>query len=229
MQTETERRLCCSPPFPPFVASYSIHNSPPHTCRLRRHRRCSPELERRYTMSEAVRAAVAARRAEVRRQQQQQQQQRSTASSTPEDPFASIISPFGSPKSQQQGLLDEASTAGSGSDAEFAVAQRPLDDILFRSCTSGKVNLSSRHPALRALPTGLFSLLDANAPQWYEVGSEKQGDRRAWYEREDLKVLQAANGEIDQIDARIAEFRGLARLEVRTATGAESYIDSTNL
>lgn len=159
-------------------------------------------------MSEAVRAAIAARRAAAAAQKAQ-------GKVGDDDSF---VQPFGSPKKQQQ--QQQASRSSSpvtpkASQEDFvAISQKSEDELLLRSCSTGRLNLSSRMPALQSLPAKVFSLLDDESPQWYDEQQDEL-DRRPWYEREDLRVLALANGEIGQIDGRIGDFRALARLELQ--------------
>ena len=101
-----------------------------------------------------------------------------------------------------------------GSSTESAFIQRSEQDVLLRSCTTGRANLSSRLPAYQALPDILFTLLEGEAPCWYDQAFSNDQRRPPWYEREDLRVLSVGNSELDELDARISEFRGLGKLEV---------------
>ncbi|CAO1616470.1 unnamed protein product [Parajaminaea phylloscopi] len=156
-------------------------------------------------MSEAVRAALAARRAAA-----------SAARLSPVKTEApDFIQSFGSPKKQhaqqQRGL---SSSENSEQAIDFvSLSQKSEDELLLKSCQTGRLNLSSRTPALREVPAAVFSLLDAEAPEWYEEQQDEL-DRRPWYEREDLRVLSIANAELIAVDPRIGDFRALARLEL---------------
>ncbi|PWN19087.1 L domain-like protein [Microstroma glucosiphilum] len=155
-------------------------------------------------MSEAVKAALAARRAAAKL---------SSAKSADDD---ALIQPFGTPKKKGEDLTagqTAPSIDESLASSDLWISQRAEGELLFKSCWTGRLNLSSRQPAFRTLPLSLFTLLDADAPQWYEDGSEKIGERRAWYERQDLQTLAAANGELQAVDDRLAEFASLVRLD----------------
>jgi hypothetical protein len=156
-------------------------------------------------MSAAVRAALAARRAAAK-----------LSSSKPTDDDI-LVQPFGTPKKDREDSEVGQSSTGLDEPLESSdlwISQRGEGELLFKSCWTGKLNLSSRQPAFRTLPLSLFTLLDADAPQWYEDGSEKVGERRAWYERQDLQTLAVANGDLEEVDARLAEFASLNRLDV---------------
>lgn len=163
-------------------------------------------------MSEAVRAAVAARRAAAARSRStspvKKRGEDDGGSGSGASGFGSFDQPFdrrGSP------------TLSTHSASSFSLAQKPEEDLLYQSCSSGKLNLSSRLPALTSLPTIVFSLLDGAPPRWYEDKNEQNDpqSRRPWYEREDLRILSVANGELSEISDRIGDFRGLSKLEVR--------------
>lgn len=205
------------------VHSFAAHLSPPEGVDLRQSEKYSlqacafagttTEHRTRWvaltrsssSMSAAVRAALAARRAAAK-----------LSSSKPTDDDI-LVQPFGTPKKNREDSAVGQTTTGLDEPLETSdlwISQRGEGELLFKSCWTGKLNLSSRQPAFRTLPLSLFTLLDADAPQWYEDGSEKVGERRAWYERQDLQTLAVANGDLEEIDARLAEFASLVRLDV---------------
>lgn len=170
-------------------------------------------------MSEAVRAAVAARRAAAARSRstspvKQRNPNDLSLDHDGADNSDSYIQPFGSPKKKKAASQMTSSTDSSSS---ISLSQKSVEDLLFNSCSSGKLNLSSRLPALTSLPQLVFTLLEGDTPQWYDEKSDQidaQGHRRPWYEREDLRILSVANGELSQVSERIGDFRGLSKLEV---------------
>lgn len=175
-------------------------------------------------MSEAVRAAIAARRAAFKKEQQEQAARARNHSSNevPTDTASTSSSPSSSSPSTSQLVAtrqksgQNTSSGGSGGNDgnEMGLYQRPEGELLFKSCTSGRLNMSSRMPALQRIPSSVFTLLDGEAPQWYEDLAD-EASRRPWYEREDLRTFSAANGEIEDVDARLADFRALVRIELQ--------------
>ncbi|CAO1638283.1 unnamed protein product [Sympodiomycopsis kandeliae] len=175
-------------------------------------------------MSEAVRAAVAARRAAAARSRSTSPvKQRAPAlgsnnddgNQLPKNDEDSYIKPFGSPKKARESP-SLSSAGGADSPSSITMAQKSEQDLLFASCSTGRLNLSSRMPALETLPSSIWTLLNGEPPAWYEEASEKSGQqRRPWYEREDLSILSVANGELSQVSDRIGDFRGLAKLELQ--------------
>ncbi|PWN53240.1 hypothetical protein IE53DRAFT_366528 [Violaceomyces palustris] len=181
-------------------------------------------------MSAAVKAAIAARRAANRSQQS------SPTKRTPELPpgqgqdgsylanFSSQLdpshsSPFGSPKPSptkrsNREMASHTHSPEQQAQAGLELSQKTVQSLLQKSCKNGRMNLSSRSPTLESIPAELLSLLDDEAPPWFT--SDPDPERRPWYEREDLQVLQMGNNEIREIDPRIAQFRGLTRLELHS-------------
>lgn len=175
-------------------------------------------------MSAAVRAALAAKRAEHR--------SRSTSPSKPNtngdtdqqnlrphfgrDLDASIASPFGSPKPAKRSFAAAAAADRSTSSPtpEVDLNQKTEEEIVKLSIQNGKVNLSSRSPSLQEVPAMLLSLLADEPQPWFLQIPED--DRQPWYMREELHTLQLSNNEIQSLPDKLAEFRGLKRLELHS-------------
>lgn len=167
-------------------------------------------------MSEVVRAAVAARRAAV-----SAARKTSPNSDTASPEFearadeADFIQPFASSRKELGKEKPSVEQLDPLQRFNFAsLSQKSEEELLLRSCSTGRLNLSSRTPSLRQIPDPVFTLLDGDAPEWYKKQQDDK-ERRSWYEREDLRVLSIANGEIDQVDQRVGDFRALVRLELR--------------
>ncbi|CAD6889854.1 unnamed protein product [Tilletia controversa] len=157
-------------------------------------------------MSEAVKAAIRAAR----------QQQRTKASSpTKRDALDSTAaSPklsSGSSSFTRNDFMSEQydSTSLSAATEDVAFVQTSVEGLLNKACQNGRINLSSRSPALKKLPAELFSFCDDDAPGWFSAPGLR------WWERQDLRGLIAANGELEEIDERINAFRALASLDLR--------------
>ncbi|SPO23684.1 uncharacterized protein UTRI_03788_B [Ustilago trichophora] len=188
-------------------------------------------------MSAAVRAALAAKRAEHR--------SRSVSPSKPsptlpngdnERPHfgreldASIASPFGSPKPAARSVAAAADRSSASPAPSMDLNQKSEEDIVRLSIQNGKVNLSSRSPSLQEVPALLLSLLADDPPAWFLQIPED--DRQPWYMREELHTLQLSNNELQSLSDKIAEFRGLKRLELhsnRLSTLPSSLFQLTSL
>ncbi|CBQ73392.1 conserved hypothetical protein [Sporisorium reilianum SRZ2] len=173
-------------------------------------------------MSAAVRAALAAKRAEHRSRSS------SPAKLTPSLPNgadnelphfgrdldASIASPFGSPKPAAARLAraSDADRSDASPAPEMDLSQKSEEHVVRLSIQSGKANLSARSPSLREVPALLLSLVADEPPAWFlEIPED---DRQPWYMREELHTLQLSNNELQSIPDKLAEFRGLKRLEL---------------
>ncbi|SPO24519.1 uncharacterized protein UTRI_03788 [Ustilago trichophora] len=172
-------------------------------------------------MSAAVRAALAAKRAEHR--------SRSVSPSKPsptlpngdnERPHfgreldASIASPFGSPKPAARSAASAADRSSASPAPSMDLSQKSEEDIIRLSIQNGKVNLSSRSPSLQEMPALLLSLLADEPPAWFLQIPED--DRQPWYMREEVHTLQLSNNELQSLSEKIAGFRGLKRLELHS-------------
>ncbi|GAK65754.1 uncharacterized protein PAN0_010c3974 [Moesziomyces antarcticus] len=181
-------------------------------------------------MSAAVRAALAAKRAEHR--------SRSSSPSKPSTPLpsgddsgdtltksnllphfgrdldASIASPFGSPKPTSRPGSAAAQRSSASSAPDMNLNQKSEEDIVRLSIQNGKVNLSSRSPSLQQVPALLLSLLADDPPSWFLQIPED--DRQPWYMREEVHTLQLSNNELASLPEKLAEFRGLKRLELHS-------------
>ncbi|KAE8213470.1 hypothetical protein CF327_g3008 [Tilletia walkeri] len=155
-------------------------------------------------MSEAVKAAIRAAR----------QQQRAKASSpTKRDAPDSTAFPKLSSASQSHSRnefmsnnYDSSSLSAATEDVGFV--QISIEGVLNKACQTGRLNLSSRNPALKKLPAEVFSFSDDDAPGWFSAPGLR------WWERQELRALIAANGEIEEVDERLREFRALASLDL---------------
>ncbi|ETS62080.1 hypothetical protein PaG_03639 [Moesziomyces aphidis] len=181
-------------------------------------------------MSAAVRAALAAKRAEHR--------SRSSSPSKPSTPLrngddsgdtltksnllphfgrdldASIASPFGSPKPASRPGSAAAQRTSASPVPDMNLNQKSEEDIVRLSIQNGKVNLSSRSPSLQQVPALLLSLLGDDPPSWFLQIPED--DRQPWYMREEVHTLQLSNNELASLPEKLAEFRGLKRLELHS-------------
>ncbi|KAK0551561.1 hypothetical protein OC845_002141 [Tilletia horrida] len=170
-------------------------------------------------MSEAVKAAIRAAR----------QQQRANASSPTKGDDASHGFPAlgrrdgtASPFARNDFLADDADQRISGLSAatdDMGFVQTSIEGLLNRACQNGRLNLSSRSPALTKLPQLLFTLCDDDAPSWFSASGLQ------WWERQDLRTLIAANGELEELDERLALFRALTTLDLHN-NRLPSYPDS---
>ncbi|KAK0536527.1 hypothetical protein OC834_001138 [Tilletia horrida] len=178
-------------------------------------------------MSEAVKAAIRAAR-------QQQQQRAKAAPQTKRDAFdGSSSAGFpaaadSTPFRRNDFMADDfdASTALVAATEDMGFVQSSLEALLNKACQNGRLNLSSRSPALLKLPPVLFSLGDDDAPSWFSAPGLR------WWERQDLRTLIAANGELEELDERVAEFRALVTLDLHNNRLPElpaSFFQLTNL
>lgn len=140
------------------------------------------------SMSAALRAAIAAKRAALK-----------------QAPTAQQDTPAGSQESNKDVSSETDELAAPVED--LSLAQPSLSSLLLKSCTSGKLLLSSRSPELTRLPNELFDLLKEAPPAWYRGA-------RPWYERSDLVSLSVANNALVECAGRIEEFTALQRLDV---------------
>ncbi|SNX87290.1 uncharacterized protein MEPE_06000 [Melanopsichium pennsylvanicum] len=170
-------------------------------------------------MSAAVRAALAAKRAELRsRSASPSKPSPSLPNGEHERPHfgreldASIASPFGSPKPVARSVAAAAARSSASPAPDMNLNQKTEEEIIRLSIENGKVNLSSRSPSLQELPVLLLSLLHDEPPTWFVQIPED--DRQPWYMREEIHTLQLSNNELQSLPEKIAEFRGLKRLEL---------------
>ncbi|KDN47743.1 hypothetical protein K437DRAFT_262389 [Tilletiaria anomala UBC 951] len=103
----------------------------------------------------------------------------------------------------QGDVVEEADISG--------FAQVPMDKILLKACQTGRVNVATRLPALKALPEEIYALISGSEPGWYDRGDSD----RAWYEREEIRSLQANGNALHELDERIGEFRALLKIELQ--------------
>ncbi|GAC97580.1 adenylate cyclase fragment [Pseudozyma hubeiensis SY62] len=173
-------------------------------------------------MSAAVRAALAAKRAEHR--------SRSSSPTKPSpalpnddsqlphfgrDLDASIASPFGSPKPSPRSITSlNANRSSASPTPAMDLTQKSEDDIVRLSIQNGRINLSSRSPSLQQVPPVLLSLLADEPPAWFLQIPED--DRQPWYMREEVHTMQLSNNELQSLPDEMAEFRGLKRLELHS-------------
>ncbi|KAJ9479477.1 Zinc finger protein LEE1 [Pseudozyma hubeiensis] len=173
-------------------------------------------------MSAAVRAALAAKRAEHRSRSSSPTK---LSPALPNDDSqlphfgrdldASIASPFGSPKPSPRSIASlDANRSSASPTPAMDLNQKSEDDIVRLSIQNGKINLSSRSPSLQQVPAVLLSLLADEPPAWFLQIPED--DRQPWYMREEVHTMQLSNNELQSLPDKIAEFRGLKRLELHS-------------
>ena len=187
-------------------------------------------------MSEAVRAALAAKRAAAKQQVASRSRSSSPvksgaagASSSGSSQLADSVATLRAspsrtdsppaPTSSKATRNVPRSNRGDAEESETSVGdlsgyiQPSLGSLLHKACSSGKLGITFRVPALKALPEELFDLAKGPEPSWHE---KARGDR-AWYERQDLRLLQANGNALVDLDERIGEFRALQKIEVSRA------------